>query len=94
MSANRRKHEPTFKAKVALSARCGDATVSELAARFGVLPHQIYAWKKALTEAAPKVFAGHLGRSDELSLDGGTEGPVGNLQTVFKKRDHETGSSQ
>jgi hypothetical protein len=33
----------------------------------GVHPHQIYAWKKALTEAAPKVFAGRLGRGEELS---------------------------
>jgi len=40
MSANRRKHDPAFKAKVALSALRGDATVSELAARLGVHPHR------------------------------------------------------
>ena len=38
MSANRRKHDPAFKAKVALSALRGDATVSELAARFKSIP--------------------------------------------------------
>ena len=58
MSASRRKHDPAFKAKVALTALRGDATVPELAAHFGVHPHQIYAWKKALMNAAPKVFAG------------------------------------
>jgi transposase len=67
MSASRRKHDPTFKAKVALAAVRGDATVAELAARFGVHPHQIYAWKKALMDGAPKVFADHQGRTDELS---------------------------
>ena len=42
----------------------GRCTATELAARFGGHPHQIYAWKKALMDAAPKVFADHLGRTD------------------------------
>src|SRR3979490_2035887 len=67
MSASRRKHDPAFKAKVALTTLSGDATVVELAAHFGVHPHQIYAWKKALMNAAPKVFAGRRDRTDEGS---------------------------
>ena len=67
MSANRRKHDPAFNAKVALSALREDATVAELSARFGVHTHQIYAWKRTLTQAAPKVFAGGVGRSEEVS---------------------------
>src|SRR6202040_2314836 len=67
MSASRRKHDPAFKAKVALTALRGDATVPELAAHFGVHPHQIYAWKRALMNAAPKVFADPRERTDEVS---------------------------
>jgi transposase-like protein len=54
ISASRRKHDPTFKAKVALAALRGDATEQELTAHFGVHPRRIYAWKKALMNAAPR----------------------------------------
>jgi transposase len=66
MSAIRRKHEPTFKVKVAVAALRGDATIAELAARFGVNPNQIHAWKRVPVEAPPKVFSDGLGRGDEL----------------------------
>jgi hypothetical protein len=41
--------------------------VAELATGFGAHPHQIYAWKKTMVPAAPRVFADHLGPGDELS---------------------------
>ena len=45
----RRNHSPAFKAKVALAAVKGDATLAELAKRFDVHPNQIATWKEQLT---------------------------------------------
>lgn len=52
----RKQHAPAFKAKVALEAVKGEATVSELSSRFGVHPTMIHQWKRALLDGASDVF--------------------------------------
>jgi len=54
---SRRNHSAVFKAKVALAAVQGDATIAELAQRFDVHPNQITQWKTQLLERAAEVFA-------------------------------------
>ncbi|WP_237066705.1 IS3 family transposase [Loktanella sp. M215] len=54
--SKRKQHAPEFKARVALEALKGEATVSELASRFGVHPTMINQWKRALLDGASGVF--------------------------------------
>jgi transposase-like protein len=60
---SRRNHSAAFKAKVALSAVKGDATLAQLAERFDVHPNQITQWKSQLLERAGEVFAAASERS-------------------------------
>ena len=53
----RRNHAPAFKAKVALAAIRGEATLAELAQRFDVHPHQIGQWREQFLAGAAMVFA-------------------------------------
>jgi transposase len=63
----RRNHSPAFKAKVALAAVKGEATLAELAQRFDVHPHQIGQWREQLLSGAAAVFA--EGRPVEPAVD-------------------------
>ena len=51
-------HSPAFKAKVALAALKGEATLAELAKRFDVHVNQISQWKEQLLTSAPQLFGG------------------------------------
>jgi transposase-like protein len=53
---SRRNHSAAFKAKVALAAMQGDATLAQLAERFDVHPNQVTQWKSQLLKRALEVF--------------------------------------
>ncbi|MFM7181248.1 MAG: transposase, partial [Verrucomicrobiales bacterium] len=52
MKAKGRRHDPEFKARVALEALKGIKTIQQIAKDFDVHPVQVSDWKKAMLEGA------------------------------------------
>jgi len=56
MKAKRRRHEPEFKARVALEALKGIKPIQQIAKDFDVHPVQVSDWKKAMTQGVAGIF--------------------------------------
>ena len=56
MKAKRRRHETTFKARVALEALKGNKTVQQIATEYEVHPVQVSEWKRILAEGMGEAF--------------------------------------
>ena len=89
MKQNRRKHSPSFKARVALEALKGEETTAELASRFEVHPSQIRTWKKALAEGAIGIFGGNHEKKGDDALVAQLYQQIGQLKV---ERDFLEGS--
>ena len=61
MPRKRRRYPAELKAKVAVEALREEATMAELAARYGVHPHLITNWK---TKARQQILAGVSGNHE------------------------------
>ncbi len=64
MKNKRKRHDPQFKARVALEALKGIKTVQQIATEFGIHPGQVTEWKKLLSQHAGSVF--ESGKSREV----------------------------
>ena len=68
MRRPRRNHSPAFKAKVALAALEGEATLNELAQRFDVHANQIVEWRRQLVAHAAAAFADGAHREPPIDV--------------------------
>jgi transposase len=64
MKAKRRRHDPEFKARVALEAVKAVKTVQQLAKEHDLHPVQITEWKKTLLERAARAFGSDADKSE------------------------------
>ena len=64
MKAKRRRHDPEFKARVALEALKGVKTIQQIAKDYEVHPVQVSEWKKIMAEGASGVFGPGSGKTE------------------------------
>jgi putative transposase len=53
----RRKHDASFKARIALEAVKGEKTIAQLASEYAIHPNQIRQWRQQLLDMLPEIFS-------------------------------------
>jgi transposase len=69
MKAKRRRHDPAFKARVALEALKGEKTAQQIAKEYDVHPVQVSEWKTRLADELPDIFKSIKSKSREEQFD-------------------------
>ena len=69
MKAKRKRHDPEFKARVALEALKGIKPVQQIAKDFQIHPGQVSEWKKTMTEGLSGIFGAGGGKPDEADFE-------------------------
>jgi len=64
MKGKRRRHDPEFKARVALEALKGIKTIQDIAKEFDIHPVQVSDWKKTMAQGAASVFGSGTGKTE------------------------------
>lgn len=70
MKAKRRRHEPEFKARVALEALKGIKTIQQIAKDYDVHPVQVSDWKKLMAEGASEIFGPGRAKANAKDFEG------------------------
>ena len=69
MKGKRRRHDPEFKARVAIEALKNIRTASEIAKEFQIHPAQVSDWKKQMLDGASDLFGAGKKKSAEEDLE-------------------------
>jgi putative transposase len=97
-NARRKRHQATFKAKVALEALKQTRTLAELSRAFPVDPVQISPWKKQLLDGVESLFGDgrRRGHDESLSIQAQLYEQIGrlNMEVEWLKKTARWGRPQ
>lgn len=89
----RRRHDATFKAKVALEAVKEEKTIAQIGSEFKVHPNMVRKWRRQVLEMLPDVFSERRKRveGDRDELEAELYRQIGQLKVELdwlKKKSH------